>query len=91
MSKIPPSRLQDQFVVRLPDGMRELIKASAEENNRSMNAEIVARLEQSFNTGQGLLGQAMIDVETKKMEERFEEMRKDLLDEVKQILKQQKE
>ena len=38
-------------MLRLPDGMRDLIKAAAEENNRSMNAEIVARLEMSFSDG----------------------------------------
>ena len=36
-----PSKQLDQFVVRLPDGMRDQIKASAQKNNRSMNAEIV--------------------------------------------------
>lgn len=45
-----PSAKQDQFVLRFPDGMREMIKAAAEANNRSMNAEIVARLERSFDT-----------------------------------------
>jgi plasmid stability protein len=44
----PPSQSQDKFIVRLPDGMRERIKAEAEANNRSMNAEIVARLDASF-------------------------------------------
>lgn len=43
-----PSRGSDQFVVRLPDGMRDRLKAEAEANKRSMNAEIVARLEESF-------------------------------------------
>ena len=43
-----PSRKQDQFIVRLPDGMREQIKAEAEANHRSMNAEIVAALEAHF-------------------------------------------
>lgn len=38
----------DQFVVRLPDGMRERIAEQAKANNRSMNAEIVARLEWTF-------------------------------------------
>lgn len=41
----PPSKQLDQFVVRLPDGMRDRIKAAAEHNNRSMNAEIVMALE----------------------------------------------
>lgn len=43
-----PSKQLDQFVVRLPDGMRERIKQSAEKNNRSMNAEIVATLEEKY-------------------------------------------
>lgn len=40
--------LQDKFMLRLPDGMRDRIKDAAEKNNRSMNAEIVSRLENSF-------------------------------------------
>ncbi|OWJ72512.1 hypothetical protein CDV50_04890 [Haematobacter massiliensis] len=44
----PPSKQLDQFVVRLPDGMRERIKVAAETNNRSMNAEIVATLEEKY-------------------------------------------
>lgn len=42
-----PGRGSDQFPLRLPDGMRDEIKASAERNGRSMNAEIVHRLEAS--------------------------------------------
>lgn len=45
-----PSEQADKYLLRLPDGMRERLKAAAQENNRSMNAEIVARLEQSFLT-----------------------------------------
>lgn len=47
-SPLPPSRTADQFVVRLPDGMRERIAETAKTNGRSMNAEIVARLDGSF-------------------------------------------
>lgn len=43
-----PSAKQDQFVLRLPDGMRDQIKEKAEGNSRSMNAEIVARLAESL-------------------------------------------
>lgn len=43
-----PSELAERFQVRFPAGMRERIKAAAEANNRSMNAEIVKRLEDSF-------------------------------------------
>lgn len=35
---------QDKFMLRLPDGMRAQIKADALANDRSMNAEIIARL-----------------------------------------------
>ena len=44
----PTNRESDKFIVRLPDGMRERIKAAAEANNRSMNAEIVATLEREY-------------------------------------------
>lgn len=49
MSNSPyPSQAQDKFVLRLPDGMRDRIKAAAEAANRSMNAEIVATLEEKY-------------------------------------------
>ena len=44
----PPSKQLDQFVVRLPDGMRDRIRDAAQASNRSMNAEIVSRLEATF-------------------------------------------
>lgn len=43
-----PSRGSEQFVLRMPDGMRDQIKRAADHNGRSMNSEIVARLERSF-------------------------------------------
>jgi hypothetical protein len=39
---------KDQYMLRLPDGMRDRIRAAAERNNRSMNAEIVATLEEKY-------------------------------------------
>lgn len=39
---------QDKYVVRFPDGMRDRIAEAAKAAGRSMNAEIVARLEASF-------------------------------------------
>jgi hypothetical protein len=42
------SKKQDQFIVRLPEGMRDKIKLAAEKSNRSMNAEIVLRLTESL-------------------------------------------
>lgn len=35
----------DKFMLRLPDGMRDEIKAAALLNERSMNTEIIARLQ----------------------------------------------
>lgn len=46
--KKPPSRTADQFVVRFPDGMRDRIAEAAKRNGRSMNAEIIQRLDHSF-------------------------------------------
>ena len=42
------SRTADKFVVRLPDGMRERIAEVSRNHHRSMNSEIIARLEQSL-------------------------------------------
>lgn len=36
---------EDKYVIRFPDGMRDQLKEAAKENNRSLNAEIIARLE----------------------------------------------
>lgn len=44
----PTGRESDKFMLRLPDGMRDRIKAAAEENGRSMNSEIVAALEEKY-------------------------------------------
>lgn len=48
MSEIIIPRGADQFVVRFPDGMRDMLKEAAGKNGRSMNTEIVARLAWSF-------------------------------------------
>ena len=44
-----PSEKQDQFMLRLPDGMRDQLREVAEKNGRSMNAEIVYRLASTLN------------------------------------------
>jgi len=46
--KTYPSDTLGRYIVRFPEGMRERLKASAEGNNRTLNAEIVARLEASY-------------------------------------------
>lgn len=42
------SRTAEKFVVRLPEGMREQIAGVARSHHRSMNSEIIARLERSL-------------------------------------------
>lgn len=44
-----PSEELDRFIVRMPEGMRARIAAAAKDSGRSMNAEIVHRLEASFD------------------------------------------
>ena len=53
-SDLPPSRTAPQFVVRLPsEEFKNKIQAAAAANGRSMNAEIVARLQMSFDNPTG--------------------------------------
>ncbi|ERH60452.1 Arc family DNA-binding protein [Pseudomonas simiae] len=42
------SREQDKFVIRLPEGLRPQIAATARNNQRSMNGEIIIRLQRSL-------------------------------------------
>lgn len=44
-----PSEQADKFLVRFPAGMRDKITAVAKANGRSMNSEIIARLEASLD------------------------------------------
>lgn len=61
----PPSKTAEQFVVRLPDGMRERIAESAERHSRSMNAEIVQILQNYY---------LMQDISDRQAEEHLEPM-----------------
>jgi hypothetical protein len=51
MTDARPKVEHDKFIVRLPYGMRDRIADEAKANNRSMNAEIVSRLERTFVEG----------------------------------------
>ncbi len=48
MAKV--GRGSEQAMIRLPEGMRGKLKEAADQSGRSMNAEIVERLERSFQT-----------------------------------------
>lgn len=41
-------RGSDQFLLRLPEGLRTRVKEVAETNRRSMNSEIIYQLERSL-------------------------------------------
>jgi plasmid stability protein len=73
MSTIPTTRESDRFMLRLPDGMRDRIKAAAEANTRSMNAEIVYRLESHETLLEEVSKQAQAWLDLKKS---FDEMNK---------------
>lgn len=49
MSDPKPGRGSDQFPLRFPDGMRDIIKNRADSSGRSMNAEIIAILESAID------------------------------------------
>lgn len=51
-----PSDVADKFMLRLPDGMRDRVAALAKVNGRSMNAEIVQRLQHSIEVDETGLG-----------------------------------
>ena len=47
-AKRPVGRGSDQFVIRFPEGMRDRIANLAAAHGRSMNAELIDRLEKSM-------------------------------------------
>ena len=48
MVTMSSKHLNAQYNLRWPDDLKEKIAQSAKEHNRSMNADIIARLEESF-------------------------------------------
>jgi len=63
--------LHSDFKIRLPDELKEKIRHSANELNRSMTADIVARLEQSFENDKNLSDNEKADYEELKQQMRF--------------------
>ncbi|WP_211097475.1 Arc family DNA-binding protein [Burkholderia sp. LS-044] len=56
----PVGRESDKFMLRFPDGMRDRIAESAKKNGRSMNAEIVSRLDVSLNSSADIVSQKLL-------------------------------
>ena len=98
----PPSDLADKFMLRMPDGMRDRLKAAAKENGRSMNAEIIARLERSFftpaeikerlQTADEIISQAELNLANMQKRNRDNEaLQLQLFDAVQELTRQQEE
>lgn len=64
MSQEASPRSTEQFMVRLPKGMRARIADAAEASGRSMNAEVVARLAQTLDGGSVTVTGESITVDT---------------------------
>lgn len=63
--------LVEKFVIRLPNGLREQIKALSEQNRRSMNSEIIMVLEKHIQQF------SQEDIRDFKAEELLQEVRND--------------
>lgn len=63
--------LHSDFKIRLPDELKEKVRQSASKLNRSMTADIVARLEQSFENDKSLSDNEKADYEELKQQMRF--------------------
>lgn len=67
--------------IRLPDDVKATLKAYAEENRRSMNAEIVARLERTIAEDIQRSGEALMTIQSSpaiRMEKRLIAMQSDI-------------
>jgi hypothetical protein len=51
------SRKADQFIVRLPDGLRDELKTLARARHRSMNGQVVVMIERGLAAEKAALGQ----------------------------------
>jgi FtsZ-binding cell division protein ZapB len=68
------SRTAEKFVVRLPEGMRERIAGVARNHHRSMNSEIIARLERSLVQEGGVQTDALLSLEISELSSHEQEL-----------------
>lgn len=57
------SRIAEKFVLRFPDGMRDRIAGLAKDNHRSMNSEIIRRLEATMPKGDEVEAPDLVEAE----------------------------
>lgn len=68
--------------LRLPKGLHEAIHAAAKESGRTMNAEIVYRLQQSF---EGVIASLQLEVEPSEREKNYDKFKEIIVDQAKII------
>ncbi|PZO78437.1 MAG: hypothetical protein DI629_12100 [Mesorhizobium amorphae] len=70
-----PSQLAERFQIRMPDGLRDRLREAAAESGRSMNSEIVERLQSSFDAGDKALD--LLDKSVNGIEELLKQSERD--------------
>lgn len=75
-----PSQTQDKFTVRFPDGMRPALAQRAENNERSMNSEIIQILDNALNSNPELTSYPSIEILTSAMAKAVEKPIKEIID-----------
>lgn len=75
-----PSDRLAQFMVRMSEGLRERIRTAAAKNNRSMNAEIIAALEEVFPENEFDLAALITELSTALNESTSDEERQRAVD-----------
>ncbi|NPT57378.1 Arc family DNA-binding protein [Paraburkholderia elongata] len=65
-----------QTNLRLPADLKERLKQAADTSNRSMNAEVVARLEESFTGGAPSIDEHTLDLFAEKVGQVLDEREK---------------
>ena len=58
----PKKATRAQVGLRIPEGLRERVEKAAKNSGRSLNAEILERLEQSFQTEERFGGPGLVDL-----------------------------
>ncbi|WP_434547334.1 Arc family DNA-binding protein [Proteus vulgaris] len=79
MSKYP-SQTQDKFTVRFPDGMRPALAQRAENNERSMNSEIVNILDNALNSNTDLTSYPSVETLASALVKAVEKPIKEIID-----------
>lgn len=69
-----------QFKIRLPHELKDKIRASADEHNRTMTADIVARLEESFERQEAANSDVLAMVEKVQQQQQYINERQQQLD-----------